>query len=659
MIEQRFESLLDSIRVDHEFLLPSEWSEKYRKLSSEVSTVQGKFRYKHTPYTKEIIDKLSPYDPAKVIAIMKGSQLGISDGLLINGIVWIIANAPGNILFTSAGDDLSKEMVEMRLDQAIRSCGIEHLIRPNIIKKRNQRTGDTAKYKEFAGGRAFFGGANATDKLSRQRSVRYGFFDDWDAAKGIDKDQGDLFSLLQKRFSTAKNVMKQFYISTPETEPSNIRRVYDMGDQRKWHIPCPKCGEYIELKWNGKTKDGEKFGIDFKKDKEGKLIPKSVGYICQECGKKFQEKEKYKINLKGKWIPTKKPDREGYVSYYMSNLIAAPFMMGWKDFANEHIDIYKDGNERKSKLKVFMNQTLGLPWEEKQVKIKSNQLSRNTRKYEIRTVPNKLSQSDGNGEIVLLTCACDLNGILDDARLDYEVIGHSVTGSTYSIVHGSIGTFKPGNKDPNRDRWTYRNNEPNNVWDFFYNEVVNINYFTDEGGEKAITLTSVDTGYYTHYAYGFIDSYPGQIIGVKGTGDDKFMKMGKDLPFFKPAQERPSLFILQVDLIKDRLAEMISLKKAEPQPNGFMNFPQPSEGLYTVPGYFSQYEAEEKKIEQNDDGEATGWKWVRKYSSAANHFFDVAVYNLATRDIIANKVCKEMKIPHGKWEYFCGIISQM
>ena len=452
--------------------------------------------------------------------------------------------------------------------------------------------------------------------------------------------------------------MKQYYISTPETEPSNIRKVYDMGDCRKWHVPCPKCKKYIELKWNGKTKDGEKFGIDFKKNKEGKLIPKSVGYICQECLKKFSEKEKYKINLKGKWVPTKKPDREGYVSYYMSNLIAAPFMMGWKDFANEHIDIYKDGNERKSKLKVFMNQTLGLPWQEKQVKIKSNQLSRNTRKYDIRTVPCKLSEEDGNGDIVILTCACDLNGTLDDARLDFEVVGHSVSGSVYSIVHGSIGTFKPGNKNPDRERWTYRNNQPDNVWDYFYNEVVNVNYFTDDGREMNIVMTGVDTGYYTHYAYGFIDSYP-EIVGVKGKGDDKYIKVNADLPFFKPARERPSLFILEVDLIKDKLAEMISLKKSIPQPAGFINFPQPSDGLYTVPGYFVQYEAEEKKIEQNDDGEPIGWKWVRKYSSAANHFFDVAVYNLAIRDIIASKVCKEMKIPHGNWEYFTGVISQM
>ena len=109
MIE-KYKRLLDSITTTHEFLSPSDWSEKYRKLTSEVSTVMGSFKYKNTPYAKEIIDTMSPYHPAKVIAIMKGSQLGLTEGVIINGIAWIIANAPGNILFVSANDKLSKEI---------------------------------------------------------------------------------------------------------------------------------------------------------------------------------------------------------------------------------------------------------------------------------------------------------------------------------------------------------------------------------------------------------------------------------------------------------------------------------------------------------------------------------------------------------------------
>ena len=139
----------------------------------------------------------------------------------------------------------------------------------------------------------------------------------------------------------------------------------------------------------------------------------------------------------------------------------------------------------------------------------------------------------------------------------------------------------------------------------------------------------------------------------------KYQKANVDIPLFKPARERNNLYILVVDFLKDKLAELIFLPLAEPQLAGTLNFPPPSNGLYTVPGYFVQYEAEEKKIEESDDGEPIGWKWVRKYSSAANHFFDIAIYNMATRDIIARSVCKELGLKEWSWEIFCGVIENL
>jgi phage terminase large subunit GpA-like protein len=248
---------------------------------------------------------------------------------------------------------------------------------------------------------------------------------------------------------------------------------------------------------------------------------------------------------------------------------------------------------------------------------------------------------------------------LDDARLDYEVLAHSASGSTYSVKHGSIGTYQPGNKLANRDKWTYRNNEPNNVWDMFYNEVVNIDYDTDDGRVMRILITGVDTGYYTHFAYHFIDTYPEQIVGLKGDQTDKYRKVNRDAPIYRKSRERRRLYILDVEIIKDIIAERMGLNRVDPQPPGFMNYPQPSNGLYTVPGYFSQYEAEEKRLEQNEDGDVVGWKWIRKHASNANHFWDVAVYNQALRDIISRLICEEMGVKGGGFNEFVDIVSQV
>jgi len=661
-IFEHFEALFGEIRTKKLDYLPSQYAEKFRTLGSDVSSIQGKFKYNITPYLREIVDTLSPYHPAKIVAVMKSAQIGFTEGVIVNGILWIIANHPGNIMALAANDQLSKEMIESRLDSGIQSCGIQHLIRPNTIRKRNQRTGDTSNYKEYAGGRLFAGGLQSIDKLGKQRSIQYGFFDDWDAAPLSDKKQGNIFDLLQQRFSTNANTMKQYYISTPETKPSNIETVYLKGDQRKWHVPCPHCGTYIELIWHDKNKEGKPVGVVFEKDDGGQLVESSVGYVCQECGEFFKESKKYEINLLGKWIPTAKPERPGIYSYHISALSAAPQMYDWTHYAYQYLETYKDGKTIQNKLKVFRNLVLGFPWEEKQSKIKSNKLQQNTRQYEHGLVPNDLSIKDGNGKIILLTCSCDLNGTLDDARLDYEVVGHSASGSIYSIVHGSIGTYYPGNKDLKRERWTYRKGERDNVWDFFYNEVINIDYPTDDGEQKRIMLTGVDTGYYTHYAYAFIDSFPGQIVGVKGNVTRKMQKAGVDLAKFKPARERPNLYILETDLLKDEFAEMVELRwnKEMPQPSGFINFPMPNhkEKKYTLK-YFKEYEGEEKKIETNEDGEPIGWKWVRKHTSTPNHFFDCAVYNLALRKIVSSNIMKELGKRYSTWAEFAEIIKNL
>jgi phage terminase large subunit GpA-like protein len=660
---EKYKHIINSLPNRGAILKPSDFAEKKRRLTSDVSTIQGMFRYSRTPYLKEIVDALSPDDPAKIISVMKASQIGFTEGVLVNGILWIIPNEPGNILALSATDELSREMVEQRLEQGIKSVGIDHLIRPNTVRKRNQRTGNTSKSKEYAGGRAFFGGIGNIDKLSRQRSIKYGFFDDWDAAPIIDKEQGNLFDLLQQRFSTSARQMKQFYISTPETRPSNIEKVYLRGDQRKWHVPCPLCKEYIELKWFDTDENGKQIGIYFEKDeKSGELIEESVGYICQKCHGFFKEKHKYDMNLAGRWVPTAKPERPTYRSYYINALYNAPHQYNWTDYVFKWLDIYKGGYESGASKKVFYNQVLGLPWEAKRKDMKAAKLSQNTRNYDIGTIPVAQSREDGNGEIVLITLACDLNGTIDDARLDYDIWAHSETGSVYSVDAGSIGTYYPKRKKEGRTKWTYRNEKPDNVWDILYNQIIKKDYVTDEGETRRITVSGIDCGYYTHYAYTFLDQHKGEMImGIKGRANEKGIKAGADTKIYKPSQERGNLYIIETDMLKDELSEKLNLhwNKENNQPAGFMNFPIPGNNKYTVSGYFAQYEAEHKIIEENEDGEAIGWKWQKKYQTAQNHFFDTAVYNYALKYIFSQMVCYEIeKKKHATWADYVELAKQ-
>lgn len=663
-VRAQINQLLNAAEFYLSDMLPSEWAEKNRVMSSDVSSKVGKFSFNYTPYLREVLDVLSPSHPARIIAVMKGAQIGFSTGVIENSIGYIISQSPGNILFLTGHADLAGEAMNGKIDQMIESTGLRKMIRPNVIKKKNQRTGDTSKSKEFAGG-SLTAGSAGNHKLLRQRSVRYGFIDDFDAARKSTKESGSTTEMIEQRFAAYYDKMKLFYISTPEVkQTSNIEPVYELGDQRKYHVPCPCCGDYIDLKWTYKV-DGKEAGITYKVDEHGKLIDGSVGYTCQSCFGFFKDNHKQEMLMEGEWRATAVPSEEGYYSYHLSALYAPVGMYDWERYVRQYLKANPIGEPQKSKeMQTFTNLVLGETFEETGKEIKSNVLQKNTREYEIKTLPERMSEVDGNGLIVLLTCACDLNGTVEDARLDYEVLAWTENGSSYSIDAGSIGTFIPNQTRAqkaatDREKWTYRNNEPGNVWDE-YNKILDTVYITDTGRKMKVFITGVDTGHYTSYAYEFIATSPHYVLGLKGKDADKYRRHGVDTPSFKQSRERKELYLVEVNQLKDDLAEYIELHWKNdgetPQPSGFMNFPLPEKGKYTYKNYFEHYEAEHRVMQENTAGELTGTRWVKKSNAKQNHFWDVRIYNIALKEILTAMVCKEAKIRDFMWSDYVNII---
>jgi phage terminase large subunit GpA-like protein len=558
----------------------------------------------------------------------------------------------------------------------IDSCGLRHLIKPNVLRKRNQRTGDTSKSKEFPGG-SLVAGSASNHKLLKQRSVRYGFIDDFDGAKKSSKESGNTRTLIQQRFAAYYDKMKLFYISTPELkETSNIEPVFLLGDQRRWFVPCPCCGEAITLHWTvpieGKT--DEMGGITWKLDEKGKLLPESVGYVCQKCGDWFNDSRKSEMNLAGEWRATADPSEIGYYSYHISCLYSPPGMYDWEYYIRQYLEANPVGGKRdEKKHQTFVNLCLGETYQASGESPEAKILQGNIRNYEIGTIPEKLSMADGNGKIVALTCACDLNGTEQDARLDYEILAWAEKdGVSYSVQHGSIGTFIPKENSlrvkTDRERWTYENHKPKSVWPEL-EKIISKVYMTDShnptpenrlnyGRKMKIAVTGVDTGHYTDYAYHFIDHSNNQVVGVRGDKESKGRKYDADTMSFKFAKERASLYLIDVNFVKDTLARWMSLKWSSAdieQPPGFMNYPVPNRGLYLLNNFFSHYEAEHKVAQQSASGEVS-YRWVKKGSQLQNHFFDIRVYQIALRDIMVEMVMREFKIKKGTWADFVRVI---
>ena len=654
--------------------IPSVWVEDNVILTSEVSRFSGRFSYDMSPYAREIIDTLHPSSPYKIISIMKGAQSGITQGVIVPGMAWIIAEHPDNFLFTASDKDIAKKTITQRFDPLMKSSGLSSLIRPNVIRAKGQRSGDTDFSKEFAGGVAVIEGTNNAGKF-RFFSVKTVFMDDFDNAPRADKKEGSIRKLVEGRQTSYGNLAKTIYCSTPtQTQTSNIYEMYLQGDQRKWHWPCPGCGVYVPADWRIKNEDGTFAGIIYELDEDLKLIEDSVFFKCPECEHKISNNEKHDLNILGKWIATAKPADKYYRSYYMNSLIIPPGFISWVDLVKEWLEACPPKQKPKiDLLKVFNNVRLGLPFEEKGEAPKIMQLMENVRDYQIGIVPDKTCEEDGNGEIVLITLAADLGGEMkegnEDVRIDWEIVGHASNGATYSINQGSCGTFKRVrtrtkkeiDDDSSRIKSTYMHGMKNSVWPQL-EEVIRQDLKSESGQEYSVKLSLIDTGHFTKQAYQFVKdchNHNNWVFGIKGITEQNFRRNTKDVATVKKSPNVPNLYLLDVEQLKDMLAANMKLRLTDDgtQESGFMNFPQPRDGKYSLKGFFKHYESEVRK-EVVERGEVVGFKWDKKNSSVENHFWDVRIYNDAARFVFIDliKRTEPSKLKDLTWASFVELM---
>ncbi len=668
LFEDQLIDIVESGNVHISDIKPSDWTEENMVMQKPFP---GPFKYSRTPYTREIIDCLTQTHPAKWIAVMKGAQIGFSSGVIYPGVGWLIKNNPGNTVITVGDPDLIEKSME-KLDLMIDSCQLRSYIKPQVQRNRANKSGDTNFKKEFPGGYVSILNAGK-HKGIRQIDLQYGFFDDFESVKSSSKESGDTRKLLEQRFAAYADTHKIFYISTPELEEtSNIKPAYLLGDQRKYLIPCPCCGEFIELKWSvpiETDENGKMGGITWQLDENGKLISESVGYTCQKCGEWFNDKNKNELLNQGYWKPTAEPSKLGYYSYHISSLYAPLGMYDWEHYVNNYLECHPVGQPRDENLyKTHVNVCLGETYEAPGESIKPNQLQLNIRTYNIGIIPENQSIADGNGKIVMLTCAADLGGRVaginseyDDVRLDYEVIAHSESGSTYSIKHGSLGTFIANQswkkkEEITREMWSYDISKPNNVWKEF-DKILGESYQLDNGGKMKISITGIDTGFAEAQVFNYIDRSNFVIVGLKGDKEDKYVPMHIEQASFKVSVSRPNLFMVRVGQLKDKLMARINFKwqkgSDDPQPPGYLNFPLPSDGAYLYENYFSHYEAEHRILDKNGN-----FIWAKKTASSQNHHFDVNIYNTAVKDILMNKIFKELKLDTKvmTWTNFSNLI---
>jgi len=644
-------------------MLPSEWAEQRMRITT--GRFQGPLGYNRTPYFKDIADFFSNYNPYNEGALMGGAQLGKSKTVIEAAIAWLISERPCNIGFLTGHADLSMESMDL-LDSAIDNSGLRSLIRKQSLKTRVSQTGDTRKLKEYPGGKLIAGSAT-NHKLLRQRDWEKVIADDIEAAKGASKESGSTVSLIRKRTASFGDKKKILWVSTPELKHTSIiEPLFLSGNQQRWDIPCQRCHRHIPLYWEASIPDcDDKAGIHWDYDRHtGKLDPKTVGYVCQLCGQFFNDKNKYQFLLDGHWDAKAEPTNPKMVSWHISGLYAAAGMDSWTDHVRAYLECHpKDQPVKQEEYKTFVNLTLGESFEAAAAETSALKIRQNRSNYLPWEVPEKLSLSHGNGRIVLLTMAADMNGKKDDARLDWEIVAWPQQGGNYSVAHGSIGTFIPKEESlpvkKDRARWTYDFDKENNVW-VELDKIRNRVFMTDTGRKMQIMFTGLDCGFFSAgHAYPYVDKNA-YVIGLKGKWEEDYLKYNADIKYFYEAKERANLYLVTVGKIKDEVWRNMQLDWTDRdvvQPYGFMNFPHSADGMYEDPNYFSHFESEHCVVVSNKDGTDSSYRWEKKRSNVMNHMWDCRIYNHAVKEIFIHLVAKERKLPKLTWRELASSIA--
>ncbi len=674
-----FDAILDSCYNPISDVKPADWYEEHMYMP-EGSAFPGFFNYNKTPYWREPVNRFDKNDPAKTVTIMGGAQAGKTAAVIMPLIAYSMKNNPGHILYLTGHDELIKAAMD-NVDFMLTNTGLHTIVGTQVIRKKNNKSGDTDTVKTFPAGWLRVGTVT-NDNLLRQYDCMIVIADDFSAAKTTGKATGSKKVLIEQRQAMFKNKRKTLYVSSPQIKGNdNIEHAYLLGDQRQWNIPCPCCHRHIVLEWvtpvigsDGLPDAKDKAGIYYEVNEVNQVIPSTVGYICQRCGGFFNETNKYEWNMNGLWVPSVNPAEDQHYSYYLSSLNAPAGAYDWLKYCQVHANAAKAEAEGKAaEMQSFTNIVLGLPYEPKGESPTANQLQdNNIRNYPIGVIPEKQSFDDGNGRIVLVVLSADCNGTVykenkfaDDARIDYEIIAFAETGASYHITHGSIGTFIPREgqltNKPDREKFTYQHKKPNSVWPLLQN-IINTKLPTDSGRELPINIAGIDSGHFTSLVYDFVENYQCRALlyALKGKDQDKYIRLQADTPTFQHGKEKPYLMLVNVNQVKDMLAAQINLQWRHridaQQPAGFINFPQPGHGQYMRATYFKHYEAEQRQLDPT--GKIPGFCWQKKDTTVQNHFWDVRVYAIALCDIFVDYIGRLAGNNKATWKDYVEIFTQ-
>ena len=556
----------------------SQWADRDRFLAPVSSAEPGRYRTARTPYLRKIMDCLSVHDPHRKVVFVKAAQIGGTEAGS-NFLGYCMHIAPGPVMFVQPTDDMVKRLSKGRIDPLIENC-------PELLQRvapsKSRDSNNTINQKNFNGGVLIMAGANSAAGL-RSVPIRYLILDEVDAYPQDLDGEGSPIDLAIARTRTFPN-RKIFMLSTPTIEGlSAIEREFLETDQNYYHVPCPFCGGMQRLVFsNLKWEQGH---------------PESVRYRCEHCGELIAERYKGEMLAAGEWLPERPEKVSSDVIGFHLNSLYSPY--GWHSW-EQIVRDFLAARYNQSKLKVFVNTTLGQTWAERGEAPPFKNLYNRRETYRTNTVPD---------DVCFLTAGVDVQR----DRLELEIVGWCADKRSYSIDYRVLEGDTAGTK----------------VWDDLAG-VVGERWSRRDGMELPIRMMAVDTGYNTTHVYAFCRRFSAdKVVPVKGQ-DHLGVSFAppKTVDVTRSGKKVGSmrLYNVGVSFLKSELYACLRLEKDSngvPPPN-YCHFPEYDEH------YFRGLTAEEQVVKV-----VRGYphlQWVKRYER--NEPLDCRIYARAAAAIL-------------------------
>jgi len=484
-------TIIDPIQSDYDHLdrlieqkpiyppppLISEWVQG-RRVLPPGTPFPGPWDNAKTPYFVEIMDALSPNSPVQHVVLMKSRKVGATT--MAENVVGYFIENPSPIEYVTATQDLAKDWATSKLPAMLTSCKLQgRITTSNTENAKSRRTGDTTFRKEF------FGGVLDITSFESKKAQRAGDYrvlirDEIDGVKAqLSSGEGNVLEVNEGHTMSWGDRRKILDFSSPTTiDDSNIWQYFLIGDQRKFHLPCPHCDTGQELLFgNPDGEDATDYGLKGVFDDEGNIT--DCYYLCHHCHKPIKNHQKSWMLDRGIWRPDRVTRDPTYRSYHISSLYAPADMFSWLSLYKKYLKSIEDPDNIDDGRRSFENLYLGLPFKESGVRPKIENPNDRVGNYARGTIPEG---------VIYLTMAVDVQTGKKNPRLELQVLGIGLGYRTWVIDY----VILTGD--------TEHTDTEGGAWPKLHEWIVNESKFTDWRGR---TFRPV---------IGFIDSSDGNVM---------------------------------------------------------------------------------------------------------------------------------------------------